>query len=288
MSIEVPPYSTATKFSSKVTPTQNFLPDSLSPLSTPRHSPHRMPRSPIILLATILTASYAAGQTVVLLPHNSPLSGWHVVVDEQGQVPIDSQRYFVWEDSVLHVLPDAAAGSRQAFAALVTDSSYFAYILDLEYRWGEKKFAPRANDPRDAGVLFHVQESDDFWPTSLEYQIQEEDTGDIYLIGTRAVGLRSPNGKAYAPGGSPVQKAGERYARFARRDYPERPGWNEVRIVVTGQQAEYYLNGERVNALGLAEQPDGSGGWMALKSGRIALQAEGAEVYYRRVRLRQL
>ena len=247
-----------------------------------------MRRYPLILLATFLTASYATAQTVELLPRNSPLSGWHVVVDELGQVPLDSQRHFVFEDSVLHVLPDAAAGSRQAFAALVTDSSYSTYILDLEYRWGEKKFAPRAKAKRDAGVLFHVRETGEFWPTSLEYQIQEEDTGDIYLVGTRAVGLRSPNGKAYAPGGSPVQKVGKRYVRFARRAATERPGWNEVRLVVTGQQAEYYLNGERVNALGLAEQPDGSGGWMALKSGRIALQAEGAEVYYRRVRIKQL
>ena len=247
-----------------------------------------MPRYPLILLATILTASYAAGQTEALLPRDGALSGWHVVIDGSGAVSVDSQRHFVWEDSVLHVLPDAEARSRQAFAALITDSSYSAYILDLEYRWGEKKFAPRAKAKRDAGVLFHVQETDEFWPTSLEYQIQEEDTGDIYLVGTRAVGLRSPNGKAYAPGGSPVQKVGKRYVRFARRAATERPGWNKVRLVVTGQQAEYYLNGERVNALGLAEQPDGSGGWTALKRGRIALQAEGAEVFYRNVRLRRL
>ena len=239
------------------------------------------------LLLILLIPGAAAAQSGEPLLGDGGLTGWHVIVDGSGRVSVDGQRHFVWEDSVLHVLPDATDGSRQAFAALVTDSVYTAFVLTLEYKWGEKKYAPRARGKRDAGVLFHMQADEEFWPTSLEYQIQEDDTGDIYLIGTRAVSLRSPDGKQHAPAGSPVQKVGRRYVRFARRDGVERPGWNEVRLVVSGQQAWYYLNGELVNALGLAERPDGAGGWEALTSGRIALQAEGAEVYYRRVRLRR-
>ena len=224
------------------------------------------------------------GQSGQELLGDTALTGWHVLIKGQGVVPVDSQRHFVWEDSLLHILPEAAPGSRQAFAALVTDSSYRSYTLTLEYRWGEKKFAPRTDAPRDAGVLFHAQDRTGFWPTSLEYQIQEDDTGDIWLIGTRAVSLRSPDGEAFDPSGTPMRRAGKRYVRFTRRPVMERAGWNTVRIVVDGRQARYYLNGELVNEFTEAEWRTGEdAAWQPLTAGQIALQAEGAEVFYRNV-----
>ena len=230
----------------------------------------------------------AAGQVSDTLLNDTSLAGWHVRVKGSGIVPVDSQHLFVWEDSLLHVLPDAPAGTQQPFAALVTDSVYQSYTLTLEYRWGEKKFVPRMDAPRDAGVLFHVQRNTSFWPTSLEYQIQEDDTGDIWLIGTRAVSMRSADKDAFDPAGTPTRRAGKRYVRFTRRPVTERQGWNTVRIEVDGRRAQYYLNGEPVNGFTEAEwRSDEDAAWEPLSAGRIALQAEGAEVFYRNVVLKK-
>ena len=232
-------------------------------------------------------ASPLGAQAPTTLLDDPGLAGWHVLVEGQGTVFVDSQQYFVWEDSLLHILPAAPEGSRQPFAALVTDRTYRRYTLTLEYRWGEKKFAPRTDAPRDAGVLFHVQADTVFWPASLEYQIQEGDTGDIWLVGTRAVSLRRPERDGFDPDGTPTRRAGKRYVRFTRRPATERPGWNTVRLVVNGRQAQFYLNGELVNGFTEAEwRTDEQAPWQPLRAGRIALQAEGAEVFYRNVVLK--
>lgn len=241
----------------------------------------------LLLLAARLASAQPEGPGTPLLT-DAALSGWSVLVEDQGAVPNGEQRYFVWEDSLLHVLPDAAAGSEQPFAALVTDSSYSHYRLTLEYRWGEKKFAPRTRAKRDAGVLFHVHDTI-FWPTSLEFQIQEGDTGDIWLVGTRATSTRTADGKRFLDGGRTMVRTGERYVRFTHAGTYERPGWNQLELVVRADSASFRVNGHLVNALSRAEYPTGDGGaWQPLAAGRIALQAEGAEVFYRRVRLQRL
>ena len=119
------------------------------------------------------------------LLYDAALTGWSVLIEGRGPVDVAEQEHFVWEDSVLHVLPQAEAGSTQPFALLVTDSSYSHYDLHLEYRWGDKKFAPREAAVRDAGVLYHVHDTTEFWAGSLECQIQEGDTGDAWIIDSR-------------------------------------------------------------------------------------------------------
>ena len=57
--------------------------------------------------------------------------------------------------------------------------------MRLEYKWGAKRFAPRANVRRDAGILYHVIGKDGVWPRSVECQIQENDVGDIFTVYTR-------------------------------------------------------------------------------------------------------
>jgi hypothetical protein len=77
------------------------------------------------------------------------------------------------------------------YAGISTKKSYSNYHLSLEYKWGQKKYPPRENQKRDAGLLVHCNgEHGAFWNVwlqSLECQIQETDTGDfIALAGTGA------------------------------------------------------------------------------------------------------
>ncbi len=219
---------------------------------------------------------------------NATFSGWRILVADQGEVAVDEQDYFVWEDSLLHVYPTAASGSRQAFAALTTDSSYSAYRLHLEYKWGDKRFAPRDSSVRDAGVLFHVYDTGVFWPPGLECQIQEGDTGDAWLIGARATSTLNGDARNFSPSGQPEVRTGERYTKFARSYSWERPGWNNIDLEVSGDSARFYVNGHLVNALSETRRPGTGSDWVPLTEGFIALQAEGAELFYRNVRMSSL
>jgi len=45
-----------------------------------------------------------------------------------------------------------------------------------------KKFAPRQDVIRDAGLLYHASGTDKVWPPSVKFQIQKGDSGDIVNI----------------------------------------------------------------------------------------------------------
>src|SRR5262249_8972219 len=45
--------------------------------------------------------------------------------------------------------------SGEVLGGLATLKEYGDYHLELEFKWGEKRYAPRANLPRDSGLLYH-------------------------------------------------------------------------------------------------------------------------------------
>src|SRR5688572_18423314 len=81
------------------------------------------------------------------------LKGWsvHYASKAPDGAPSPANLFEV-NNGQIHIYPDAAAGSAQPFAYLITDAEYRDYRLTLEYKWGEKKFAPRLNLVRDSGL----------------------------------------------------------------------------------------------------------------------------------------
>nr|WP_299344121.1 DUF1080 domain-containing protein [Allomuricauda sp.] len=200
---------------------------------------------------------------------------------------------FALENGLIHVLGKPDDLSTQTFAGITTRESYSNYRLTLDYKWGEKKFKPRHEFVRDAGVLFHVHGDDTVWPKSVECQIQEGDTGDIWAIGTQVTSTVNPVIRNYSPEGDSITRGGEgiRFSRFHRGYDWERPHgqWNHLEIVVKGKDAKYSLNGYVVNeALDMKYWDEETGQMEPLTEGKILLQAEGAEIYYRNIFLELL
>jgi len=190
---------------------------------------------------------------------------------------------FQIEGNEIHVYRDwkhAAA----PFATLVSAEEYGNCVIELEYRWGERKFAPRANQKRDAGLLFFVRKPAQVWPPCVECQIQETDSGDLWSIYSM-VSIRLDASKSYSPDGE-LQTIGKTqdFTGINRLAGEELPGWNSIRVELRDGAAKYFLNGKLVNAFEKAFEKDGS----PLTRGRIAIQAEGAELTYRNVRVRRL
>ena len=211
---------------------------------------------------------------------------------------------------------DAPPNSPQPAGYVVTSKPFSDYRLRLEYKWGTKKFAPRVNSRRDAGLLYHVAGKDGVWPRCVECQIQENDTGDVFLIHTRATALVDPkttnevisvvtnnlgavqtnrtlepvfldlgNGGVPFPRG--VAQGPQDYARVVRNPMNERDGWNQVEIIVRGGEATYIVNGKTNNhVMGIEQMINDK--WQPVKEGKIALQLEYAEVYYRNIEIQQL
>jgi len=199
---------------------------------------------------------------------------------------------FKIEDGMLHVL-DLPASEPRDFAYLATDREYQNYWLRLKYRWGQKRFAPRAFDKRDAGILYHIVGPDLIWPRSVESQIQEGDTGDVFLVnGTGASTTVVPSvalpERQYLAGGEPYSQVDGRIVKGSTED--SLSDWNQTELVVTGTESAHIVNGVVVARLSSMTQPDPAdpSRRVPLDHGRILLQAEGAEIFYDQVELKQL
>ena len=211
--------------------------------------------------------------------------------------PVDSRpasALFTVENNMIHTYANDAAGTEQSFAILETDKEYQDYRISLEYKWGTKKFGPRRDLLRDAGLLYHKHADKAFdWPPAVESQIQEGDAGDLWAISSQASSTIHPLTSRHAlpaDGGVPVTvgKFGD-YGRIRHGALNELPEWNTVEVIVRGDRAIHIVNGFiNMRATDLKRWDPGKAAWVRLDRGKIAIQAESAEIYYRNIRIRPL
>ena len=164
-----------------------------------------------------------------------------------------------------------------------------------------KRFAPRADWDRDAGLLFHVHgDLTRVWPLSLEMQIGESPgdkpegkgnkgrfhSGDLFVLGKNLSVTTTRTGRWWDPSGQ--EKTG--------RSGPTKLGvekpmgeWNEMEIQVHGsEKAVFIFNGQKVYEITDFTQKDKDGKKTPLSKGRIGFQAEWAEIMYRNIRIKEL
>lgn len=217
------------------------------------------------LLALQLGDEARAHPGTIHLFNGRDLTGWYSFLTGQGK-NVDRDGVFKIRDGEIHV-------TGQHFGYLSTIMDYDRYDLSVDFKWGEKKWPPRENAKRDAGVLYAVRGADMVWANCLELQVQEGDTGDLWLI----------PGQTEAPA---VEVLGHRYGgekkyqNVVKWSDQERPNgqWNTVRVRALGDRFEHWVNGVLVMR----------GRALNGTRGRINLQSEGAELVYRKIDLTPL
>jgi hypothetical protein len=221
------------------------------------------------------------------------LKGWSAVyASKTGADAPPPSSLFEVKNGEIHAYPTQKAGTEQPFAYLITDSDHKDYVLSLEYKWGEKKFPPRLTLIRDAGLLYHVHRArPSDWPASAESQIQEGDTGDSWAVSTQVTSFVDPKTGRYAlPENGGVRTTVGKYEDFKRTRHGrvnEYPGWNTLEVIVRGDRATHIVNGVvNMRVSDIKSWDTGSNSWVKLDHGKIALQAEGAELFYRNIRIR--
>jgi hypothetical protein len=186
--------------------------------------------------------------------------------------------------------------SGEVFGTLTTRKEFSNYHLRIEMRWGLKKWPPRLQRPRDAGILYHAfgnYPASRPWLSSYELQIQEKDFGDFYAVDTRALIAASPISpvlKGYDPLGVPTQFGPSPDPRRCVRlaDFEASLGeWNVVEIVCQGDRSWHVVNGRVVMRLEKLKSLE-NGQWKVRTGGRIQLQSEGAEWFIRKIEIRSL
>lgn len=161
------------------------------------------------------------------------------------------------------------SGKDQSVAVIRTVESFgSSYDLEVEWRWPD--------EPGNSGCLIHCSSPRfmNVWPKSIEVQIQSGNAGDLIHIGET---ITTPIAQI------PTDLSGRNKWKVRLRsnltdDSENEPGeWNHMLIKVRDDVVTVHVNGDLVNY--------GTG--MTVRSGAICLQAEGANVEYRKVRIRE-
>ena len=191
----------------------------------------------------------------------------------------------------------------EIWGGLTTRESFSNYHLRVDVKWGDKKWEPRLNLPRNSGVLYHCTGPHGaFWNTwkrCLEFEVAEQDFGDLYPLGGARAEVavrRTPTGWVYDPAGeSTVFGAGAKVPGGNRAAHHpgnfEHPAgeWNTLELFTLGRIAVHVVNGQVVNVIRNIAILEGTPGVEApLTGGQLQLQSESAEVFYRRIQIRSI
>jgi hypothetical protein len=188
--------------------------------------------------------------------------------------------------------------SGEIYGAITTRAEYENYHLRFEFKWGEKKWPPREGTPRDSGCCYHAVgphgASYGFWMQSCEFQIQEGDCGDFYSLAGVIV---DAEGTPVTPGDPKTELIYKKGAakvvghtrRIIKSGGTEKPKgqWNTLELYCLGQTSIHVVNGTpNMMLTGLRRKVDERE--VPLSRGRLQLQSEGAEVFYRNVAIRSI
>lgn len=213
----------------------------------------------------------------------------------------DPRHVFQVEDGTIHV-------SGEGSGYLATKSEYRDYHLTVEYKWGQRTNGGRY--VRNSGILLHITGPDGgaggSWPSCIECQLAQGCAGDLIVIRDKddagetipvqvaAQTELAPDGRRHRwkPGGElktfPPTRGQlwwskhdwdfKEFLDTRGKDDIESPlhDWTRVECIAAGDRLTILVNGQKVNECQNVFPT----------AGRIALQCEGFEIYFRKFELR--
>ena len=221
------------------------------------------------------TPGIPAHKAAVVLFNGKDLKNFDTFLTSAG-LNSDPEHVFQVENGVIHV-------SGKDMGYIITKKTYQNFYLRAEFKWGEGTYESREGKARDSGILYNVQGEQKVWPRSIEFQIMEGGTGDFWmtdgaaLTGKDGVRVTGPAGKALKIdrfGKGPSENVVGFRDPVGEVEKPHGE-WNVLELVTQGNDVKQYVNGKLVNE-GMDPSPT---------SGKILFQSEGAEVYFRDIKL---
>jgi len=191
--------------------------------------------------------------------------------------------------------------SGEIYGCVFTRQEYENYHLKLKVKWGDKKWEPRMDKLKDSGVMYHsIGESGiDYWRSwmlSQEFQIMEGHMGDYWTQASSAIDVRAfiPEGnmntvastrQPFLPLG-PGTGNGGFCLRSEDRESPAGE-WTDIELICFKDKSLHIVNGQVVMVLQNSRYTK-DGKPVPLTKGKIQLQSEAAEVYYKDIKIKNL
>ncbi|MGC2181995.1 MAG: DUF1080 domain-containing protein [Terriglobales bacterium] len=251
----------------------------------------------VICMLSLPSASAASGEKPdsdgwVPLFNGRNLDGWYSYLDSSGRNK-DPKGVFKVENGMIHILDVPMSDGKSDNGYLATTQEFSNVRIHAEYKWGTKR---ASEGKRNSGLLYLAVGPDRIYPTSLECQIEETDVGDLWIVNGASVTafFIAPSFPMYdddRQAGTRVRSApGDSLRVLKSGDFENRDGWNSVDVILHGDQTTHLVNGRIVNHARDIQQPDPANPsrMIPLKSGRILLEAEGSEIWFRNIRVKPL
>ncbi len=237
------------------------------------------------------------------------LKGWDSYLDYETdsfgkpvsptKLGFNNDRLKVFSVVIENELP-AIRVSGKIWGGLSTVEEFSDYHLQLQFKWGNTaNWGHKRGKKKDSGLLYHGTgehgANNEPWLKSQEFQIEENNTGDYWGVAGAGVEINTINtvGRKYIynPTGtvttfSQSSYAGRHCEKIVDAEYPIGQ-WNTLDLYCLKGISVHVVNGKTVMVLKNSFQ-EKDGLKKPLTSGKLQLQSEGAELFYRNIRIRSI
>lgn len=221
----------------------------------------------LCFLATAVCSCYnpvTGTRRTISLFNGKDLSGWHIDVPELDTNKSATSPFLVRNGQLVSM--------GRPNGHIITNKVYKNYTLEVEYRF--------VNQPGNCGVLVHASTPRvlyKMFPKSIEVQMMHENAGDFWCIGEDITVTDMEKRRGPKDNWGVTEGKGRRILNL--NDGAEKPlgEWNHMKVICEGNTVKVWINGILTN----------EGYNCTASEGQIALQAEGAEVAFRKVVLYQ-
>ncbi|KAA6307725.1 hypothetical protein EZS27_040604, partial [termite gut metagenome] len=189
------------------------------------------------------------------------------------------------------------------YGCLFTKESYRNYHLKLQYKFGTAKYPPRTDKAKDSGILYHSQGEAgvDYWHSWMlgqEFQVMEAGTdegvsGDYWPIANAQINIRAlKNNNTYTYNqkadliGFGANNPGGHCAATANYTNPSSE-WTTLELICYEGKSLHIVNGKIAMSLENSSYWNGTES-IPLVEGKIQLQCESAEVFYKDIQIKEI
>ncbi len=284
-----------------------------------------MTNSLLILLTTLLICSFSGSDKNSVTGSSSAIDNSPVAVNTRGWISLFNGKDLTGWDSYLRPGSDSAGNqsgglnkdpkhvftivkdgtenviriSGEDIGAITTKKEFDNYHLQLLFRWGALTWGEKKNKKKDSGVLYHSvgPYGADWgaWMRSQEFQVQEGDCGDYWGCAGGMADIpaikKSDSEYVYDPAGALTtfradNTIGRHCIKAADAEKPSGQ-WNTLDLYCHGDTSVHIINGKLMMILYHSGQSD-KGQVLPLTKGRLQLQSEGAEVFYKAIKIQSI
>ncbi|HVX28583.1 MAG TPA: DUF1080 domain-containing protein [Parafilimonas sp.] len=189
--------------------------------------------------------------------------------------------------------------SGENWGGISTKKEYADFHLQLMFKWGKLAWGQKKKQKKDSGLLYFAVGANGAdagaWMRSQEFQIEEGNCGDYWGVAGAMEDIpvikKSDSEYVYSASGaftnfSATSKVGRHCIKQGDAEHATGE-WNTLDLYCHGDTSVHVINGKVMMVLYHSSQAD-NGKVLPLAKGKLQIQSEGAEVFYKHITIQPL